>query len=210
MLAEVLPAARGLASRVDIFVEEGAFSPEEAETYLRGAMGLGFAATVHGDQFSTGGSALACRLGARSVDHLESSGEEEIRMLGVSAKRTAAVVLPGASLGLGMGFAPARRLLDAGARLVIATDWNPGSAPNGDLLMQASVLAAAERLTSAEVFAGITFRAASALGLSGTGVLEEGGVADFIGFPCADWRDILYYQGTMKPSKIWKKGEHVL
>ncbi len=208
LVAELLPEVRrrGLAGRVEIFVAEGALAVEEARSYLLAAKKSGYALTIHGDQFSTGGSRLACDLKAASVDHLEASGDDEIRRLGAAAAQTAAVVLPGASLGLGMPYAPARRLLDAGARLVIASDWNPGSAPMGDLLMQASVLAAAEKLTSAETFAALTTRAASALGLPDRGSLQSGQLADLAAFPCSDWREILYQQGKLKPAEVWKNG----
>jgi len=143
-------------------------------------------------------------VGAVSADHLEASGEEEIKRL--AASETVAVALPGASLGLGMDFAPARKLLNAGACLAIASDWNPGSAPMGDLLMQASILSAYEKLTTAETFAGLTFRAAKALNLYDRGVLEKGKLADMQAYPCADYREILYHQGKLKPGKVWKAG----
>src|SRR5690606_39182404 len=96
------------------------------------------------------------------ADHLEFSGENEIKALAESD--VVAVALPGASIGLGMQYTPARKLLDAGVSLSIASDWNPGSAPMGDLLTQASILATFEKLSMAEVLSGITFRAAKALG----------------------------------------------
>ena len=133
--AELLPAVRSgnLAERVDAFVETGAFSPETILPYLQKAKALGFAITVHADQFSTGGSATAIRCGAVSADHLEASGPAEVRALAQS--EVIAVALPGASLGLGCGYTPARALLDAGACLAIASDFNPGSAPMGDLTL---------------------------------------------------------------------------
>jgi imidazolonepropionase len=140
-------------------------------------------------------------VGALSADHLEASTEQDIRKLAASG--TVAVVLPGASLGLGMHYAPARKLLDAGACVAIASDWNPGSAPMGDLLMQAAVMSAAEKLSVAEVLAGLTFRADRALGVVRSG-------ADLQAYPCADYREILYYQGRMKPAMVWKGGEIVL
>jgi len=94
-------------------------------------------------------------------------------------------------------------LLDAGACLAIASDWNPGSAPMGDLLMQAAVISAAEKLNTAEVFAGLTYRAAKALNLNNRGILAPGMLADMQAYPCADYREILYYQGKMKPVKVW-------
>ncbi len=209
LAGELLPRVRAerLAERVDIFVEESAFSPADARRYLRRARELGFALTVHADQFSAGGSAVAREAGAASADHLEASGEEEIRLLAASGG--VAVALPGASLGLGMRFAPARRLLDAGAALAIASDWNPGSAPMGDLLLQAAVLGAAERLAMAETWAGVTVRAAAALGLADRGCLAAGRLADVAAFPGADWREILYRQGRLKPAAVWKGGERV-
>jgi len=209
ILNKLLPKIKqdNLANRVDIFIEDGAFSPADAACYLEVAKKMGFDITVHADQFSTGGSEVAVNVGAVSADHLEASGEEEIKRL--AASETVAVALPGASLGLGMGFAPARKLLNAGACLAIASDWNPGSAPMGDLLLQASVLSAYEKLTTAETFAGLTFRAAKALNLYDRGILEKGKLADMQAYPCTDYREILYHQGKLKPIKVYKKGEAI-
>ena len=194
-----------LCRRIDIFVEESAFNVNEALPYLSKAKAEGFDVTVHGDQFSTGGSEVAIQAGAVSVDHLESSAEKEIENLAKS--NVVATVLPGASLGLGMGFAPARQLLDAGACLAIGSDWNPGSAPMGDLLLQAAILSAYEKLSSAETFAAIGYRAALALNLHDRGTLKPGQVADLIGFPCKDYREILYHQGKLTPNLVVKAGE---
>ena len=206
VLHELLPEIKeqSLSNRVDIFVEDNAFPVDLAESYLSDAKKLGFDITIHADQFTTGGSELAVKLGALSADHLEASTEREIDMLAQSD--VVAVALPGASLGLGMQFTPARKLLDAGANLAISTDWNPGSAPMGDLLVQASLLGIYEKLSSAELLAGITFRAAKALGLSDRGRLSVGFQADMIAFPVKDYRDVFYNQGRVKPSMVWKKG----
>jgi imidazolonepropionase len=107
--------------------------------------------------------------------------------------------LPGASMGLGMRYAPGRKLLNAGACLAIASDWNPGSAPMGDLLMQAAVFSAAEKLSTAEVFAALTTRAAQALKLSNRGIIATGTPADLQAYSCDDYREILYHQGRLKP-----------
>ena len=206
LVKELLPAIvrEGLCQRVDIFVEEGAFDVSMGRKYLQQAKDMGFQITVHADQFSSGGSRLAAELGALSADHLEASTESDIIHLAKSG--TVGVVLPGASMGLGLPFAPARQLLDAGGCLAIASDWNPGSAPMGDLLMQAAVLGAAQKLSMAETWAGITFRAAKALGLADRGKLSAGSLADFIAFETADFREILYHQGKMKPVAVWKRG----
>ena len=206
---DLLPVIKNekLSNRVDIFIEESAFDANNALTYLNRAKQMGFDITVHADQFTTGGSAVAVKSGAVSADHLEASKDGEIKLLANSD--TVAVVLPGASLGLGMPYAPARKLLDAGACLAIASDWNPGSAPMGDLLMQAAVMSAAEKLNTAEVFAGLTFRAAKALRLNDRGILAPGMRADMQAYSINDYREILYQQGKMKPVRIWKNAGSV-
>jgi imidazolonepropionase len=194
---------RKLANRIDIFVEKTSFSVAAAKVYLQTAKAMGFETVLHGDQFSTGGAALANEIKALSIDHLEAADDEEIEIL---AKGDAIpIALPGASLGLSEPFAPARRLLDAGTSLVIASDWNPGSAPMGNLLVQAAILGAAEKLSMAEVWAAITCRAAKALNKSDRGVLKPGNIADFIAFRTNDYQEILYRQGQLKPEKIWKR-----
>ena len=210
ILTALLPVVRDekLAGRVDIFIEESAFSAMEGTHYLQRARQLGFDVTVHADQFNPGGSAAAVQCGALSADHLEASTEREIKLLAKSD--TVAVALPGASLGLGVPLTPARQLLDAGACLAIASDWNPGSAPMGDLLVQASVLGAYQKLTLTETLAGLTYRAAHALRLSDRGTLETGRIADLQSYPTDDYRDIFYYQGTLKPTQIWKIGKTIL
>ncbi len=196
---------KGLANRVDIFVEPSAFPANVAKRYMEAAKKLGFDLTIHADQFHTGGSQIAVELGAKSADHLEASTEKEIMMLAKS--ETVAVALPGASIGLGMNFTPARKLLDAGASLAISTDWNPGSAPMGDLLVQAAIIGIYEKLSSAEIFSGMTFRAAKALGLSDRGRIARGMKADMIAFNVSDYREILYNQGKLKPNLVWKNGK---
>ncbi|NLN32533.1 MAG: imidazolonepropionase [Flavobacteriaceae bacterium] len=207
LVNEIFPILKeeNLSNRIDIFTEQSAFSVEESRIYLQKAKENGFEITIHADQFTPGGSHLAVEFGALSADHLEFSGENEIKALAESD--VVAVALPGASIGLGMQYTPARKLLDAGVSLSIASDWNPGSAPMGDLLTQASILATFEKLSMAEVLSGITFRAAKALGFTDRGSLETGKLADFISFPTDDFRDILYYQGQLKPNGVWKNGE---
>lgn len=207
VLNELLPVIKTekLANRVDIFIEESAFNSVDALYYLTAAKAMGFDLTVHADQFSTGGLAVAVETGASSADHLEASTSAEIALL--KNAETVAVVLPGASLGLGMHYAPARKLLDGGACVAIASDWNPGSAPMGNLLMQAAVMSASEKLSTAEVFAGLTYRAAKALNLSDRGTISEGLLADLQAYPCNDYREILYHQGQLQPVSVWKNGQ---
>lgn len=196
--------SENLSNRIDAFIEDSAFSPDDIADYFQKAKDYGFDITVHADQFHVGGSAVAVAYDAISADHLEASTENEIALLANSD--TITVALPGASIGLGMSFAPARKLLDAGASLAIASDWNPGSAPMGDLLMQAAVLGTFEKLSNAEVLTGITCRAAAALGLSDRGSIAVGKLADILLFQTSDYRDITYQQGKLKPAMVYKKG----
>jgi imidazolonepropionase len=196
-----------LSERVDAFIEESAFSGEQIGPYFQKARDMGFDITVHADQFSTGGSEVAVEFGALSADHLEASTKTEIELLAKSD--VIATALPGASLGLGCNFTPARKILDAGGALAIASDHNPGSAPMGDLLTQAAVLGAFEKLSNAEVLAGITFRAAAALKLTDRGQLAQGYLADFSIFHTSNYNEILYNQGNLKSCMVWKNGELV-
>ncbi len=209
IMQELFPQIKeqDLCRRVDIFVEESAFTTEEAESYLRFAREMGFDLTIHADQFTTGGSQLAVKMGAISADHLEASTEKEIKLLAGST--VIATALPGASLGLGCAFTPARKILDAGGALAIASDHNPGSGPMGDLLTQAAILGAFEKLSNAEVLAGITFRAAAALNLEDRGALAIGSRADLAVFHTGHYNEILYNQGNLKPCMVWKNGQLV-
>lgn len=206
ILTEILPKVKeeNLAGRVDIFIEKSAFQPEESRKFLLKTKKLGFEITVHADQFTPGSSRIAVEVGAKSADHLEATIDEDIDFLAKSD--TVATALPGASLGLGEKFTPARKLLDAGAILAIASDWNPGSAPMGNLITQASVLATFEKLTTAEVLAGITFRSAFALGLEDRGKLQEGMKADFVTFKTDNFQNILYQQGSLKAENTYIDG----
>lgn len=199
--------AEKLANRIDAFIEESAFSAAQITPYFKKAKEMGFDITVHADQFSISGSKVAVDFKAVSADHLEASTQKEINLLANSD--VIATALPGASIGLGCSYTPARKLLDAGGSVAIASDHNPGSAPMGDLLTQAAILGTFEKLSNAEVLAGITFRAAAALKLKDRGQLEEGLLADFILFHTNDYKEVLYNQGSFKPCMVFKNGELV-
>ncbi len=204
---EILPKVKeeNLAKRVDIFIEKSAFKPEESRKFLEKAKEFGFEITVHADQFTTGSSRIAVEVGAVSADHLEATIDEDIDYLANS--ETVAVALPGASLGLGEPFTPARKILDNNGILAIASDWNPGSAPMGNLIAQASILATFQKLTTAEVLAGITFRAAKALNLNDRGILKKGMKADFVVYETDNFQNILYNQGSLVASEVYIDGE---
>lgn len=199
--------SENLTNRIDAFIEESAFSATQIAPYFKKAAAMGFDITVHADQFSTSGSKVAVEFNAVSADHLEVSTDTEIDLLAKS--HVIATALPGASIGLGCAFTPARKLLDTGGALAIASDHNPGSAPMGDLLTQAAILGTFEKLSNTEVLAGITFRAAAALKLSDRGTLAEGMLADFSLFHTANYQEILYNQGNLKPCVIFKRGVNV-
>ena len=204
---EILPIvkAENLANRVDIFIEKSAFLPEESKEFLLKAKALGFEITVHADQFTSGSSRIAVEVGAKSADHLEATIDEDIQFLAQS--ETVATALPGASLGLGEKLTPARKILDAGGILAIASDWNPGSAPMGNLITQASILATYEKLSTAEILTGITFRSAFSLSLEDRGTLEKGKKADFVTFKTNNFQNVLYQQGSLKAESIYIDGE---
>lgn len=206
ILTEILSKVKeeNLAQRVDIFIEKSAFQPEESKDFLLKTKDLGFEITVHADQFTPGSSRIAVEVGAKSADHLEATVDEDIQFLAESD--TVATALPGASLGLGEKFTPARKLLDAGAIVAIASDWNPGSAPMGNLITQASILAAFQKLTTAEVLAGMTYRAAYALNLEDRGKLEPGKKADFVTFKTDNFQNVLYNQGSLGAEHVYIDG----
>ena len=207
ILTEILPKVKqgNLAKRVDIFIEKSAFQPEESRKFLEKAKEMGFEITVHADQFTAGSSRIAVEVGAFSADHLEATIDEDIEFLAKS--ETVAVALPGASIGLGEPFTPARKILNKNGILAIASDWNPGSAPMGNLITQASILATFQKLTTAEVLAGITFRAAKALNLTDRGILKKGMKADFVVFETDNFQNILYNQGGLVASEVYIDGE---
>ena len=207
IIDELFPIIKNevLTNRIDAFIEEEAFSGEVVERYFNEAKAMGMEVTVHADQFHPGGSKVAIKHGALSADHLEASTDEEIKALAESD--TVAMALPGASIGLGCAFTPARKILDAGGILAIASDWNPGSAPMGDLLTQACILGTFEKLSNPEVLSGITKRAAKALNLNDRGSIEKGKLADLVLFEGNDYNEIFYLQGKKLPAMVFKNGK---
>ena len=178
MIPEI--AGRGLARGCDVFVDAGAFRPDEAETILRSAAAAGLAIRLHADQRAAGrGAQLAARLGASSADHLEHVDEEGIAAL--AGAGTVAVLLPGAAHFLrDRNDPPARRMIDAGVALALATDFNPGTCPTEAMPPILSLACLRYALHPAEAIAAATVNAAHALGLGADrGSLEPGKRADF-------------------------------
>ena len=186
-------AARRLARFCDVFVEEGAFSVEEARRVFLAGRAHGLQPKLHADQLSAcGGAELAAEVGAASADHLEHvtpNGMERMRAAGVVA-----VSLPIATLYLGQPPMPARALLDAGVPVAVATDFNPGSAPSFHLPLALTLACTMQRMTPAEALKGATVIAARAIGADGEcGSLEAGKAADFAVIDAPDVNQWLYH-----------------
>lgn len=177
---EIIPAVAqgGLARFFDGFVEDTAFSPGEARRLFAAARRHGLVPKLHADQLTdTSGAALAVEVGAASADHLECISEDGIAAM--AASNVVAVSLPIATLVLGVEPLPARRLIDAGVPVAVATDFNPGSAPSLDLHLAAWLACTRQRMTPHEVLKGLTAFAAKALLLDDVGSLLPGFRADF-------------------------------
>ncbi len=198
---EILPACEPYATAVDCFLERGAFSAEECRPFLEAARARGLALRLHGDQFSECGAIpLAVELGAASVDHLEQTGRDGIRLLAESG--VAAVCLPLCALYLDLPMPPARALADAGARVVLATDFNPGSAPAESMLSVLNLACTRLRLSCAEALAAATLAPARVLGLEReVGRLEPGYAADIVLIADPDWRAACYHLGEV-PARV--------
>jgi imidazolonepropionase len=194
-LAEVLPEAAGLAEAADVFVENGAFDESQARRYLTACADAGLALRLHGDQFTEQGAVpLAIELGARSVDHLEATGAEGVRAL--AASDVTAVLLPASALFLGRRMPPGRTLVDTGAAVALATDFNPGSAYCESLPLVCSLAATQLQLSPAEALGACTVNAAHVLGRANRkGRLAPGYDADLVLLDVPDWRYLAYHLG---------------
>jgi imidazolonepropionase len=189
----VLPEAARIAEAADVFLERGAFDAGQARRYLEACRDAGLALRLHGDQFTDSGAVpLALELGARSVDHLEATGDAGVRAL--AAGDVAAVLLPASALFLGRPMPPARALVDTGAIVVLATDFNPGSAFTTSLPLVCSLAATQLKLAPAEALAAVTVNAAHVLGRAHeAGRLAPGYRADVVLLDAPDWRYLAYH-----------------
>ena len=200
-------AAQRLAEYCDVFCDRGAFSREQSKRILEAGKRHGLAPRLHAEQLSrTGGAQLAVQLGAASCDHLEQVNKADIRALGESA--TVATLLPGCDFHLGLKrYAPARSLIEAGAIVALATDYNPGTSPTLSMPMILSLACTQLRMTPAEAIAAATINAAYALRREKQiGSLEAGKLADLAIFEVEDYREIPYYFGVNKCWMTLKKG----
>jgi len=195
LLGDVLPDAAKVAEAADVFLERGAFAVEQARRYLVACRAAGLELRLHGDQFTEAGAVpLAVELGARSVDHLESTGPEGIALL--AASDVVGVLLPASAIFLGRPMPPARALVDAGAAVALATDFNPGSAFCESLPLVCSLAATQLRLAPEEALAACTVNAAHVLARAERkGRLAPGFDADAVLVAADDWRHLAYHLG---------------
>ena len=181
-----------LADFCDVFIDQGYYSPHDGTRILTVAQELGMGLKVHADELvNTESAKLACRLGAHSADHLLKVSEAGIKALARS--QTVATLLPGTAFYLKEKYAPARTLLDRGARVAIATDFNPGSCYSLNLPFMMHLSALYMGMNRTEIFAGVTHNAAASLGLDHTkGALLAGYDSDFVVLPYESFEEMYY------------------
>jgi len=197
MLHRTLPevAEKKLASICDVFIDEGYYTLSEGERILRTAKKLGLQVKIHADEMvNTESARLAAKLDALSADHLLKVSDRGVQALAKSD--TVATLLPGTAFYLKEPYAPARKLLDAGARVAIASDFNPGSCYSLNLPLMMNLSALYMKMNLAEIFAGVTYNAAAALGLSAQkGRLAVGFDSDFVVLPYERFEEMYYRMG---------------
>ena len=208
ILESVLPVLkkRGLTKRADIFIEQKFFSAQDGEAYLLKAKDLGFDLTIHANQLSqSGGAELAQKIGAKSADHVIELSDQAIKGFGRSA--TIPVLLPAADLYMKCPYPKARKLIDAGAEVALATDFNPGSCPTQDLMLVGLLARLEMKMTLPEVFRAYTLNASRALGLEHEqGQLLDGQKAQFIVTESA-LTDFFYSAGKVPTHQLYLNGK---
>jgi imidazolonepropionase len=205
-LTEVLPGAAQFAEAADVFLEDGAFSADEARRYLTACRDAGLTLRLHGDQFTEQGAVpLAVELDARSVDHLEATGDQGIQAL--AGSDVTGVLLPVSALFLARPMPPARALVDAGATVALATDFNPGSAFCESVPLVCSLACTQLGLSPSEALAACTVNAAHVLGRANRiGRLAPGYEADAVLLAAPDWRYLAYHLGGELVSAVVRGG----
>lgn len=207
VIREMLPEASRHARAADIFLERGSFEVPEARRYFEACKKHGLALRMHGDQFTERGAIpLAVEVGARSVDHLEATGEEGARTLAKSD--VAAVLLPGCALFLDLPLPPARTLIEEGGIVALATDFNPGSSFCESLPLVMSLACTRLKMSPAEALAACTANAAHVLGMGGeVGRIAPGHRADLLVLDAPDWRYVAYHLGGDRFAARVKSGK---
>jgi imidazolonepropionase len=206
---EMLPAVarQSVARFCDVFCEPGVFSVDQSRRIFDAARRYGLGLKLHADELDgSGGAELAVAVGAASADHLAAVSDRGVAALAASA--TVAVLLPGTMLFLGKrNQAPARRLIDAGAAVALATDFNPGSSPGMSLPLMGMLGISQMRMSPAEAIVAITVNGAAALGEAGvTGQIAAGFRGDLVLMGVRDWREVVYWYGTNLVRATWLGG----
>jgi imidazolonepropionase len=207
MLPEVVRCR--LAEFCDVFCETGVFSLEESRCILTRARDLGLRLKLHADELTTlGGAALAGELGAVSADHLLCIDEAGIEALATSG--TVATLLPGTAFFLGVPYAPARRLIERGVAVALASDCNPGTCPTENLPLVGAMACTQMRMLPAEAVTALTLNAAAAVGRADRlGSLEPGKQADLLICDVPDYRHLFYHFGVNHVQRVIKRGRVV-
>lgn len=210
---EMLPAVsrEGLADFVDVFCDEGFFTVEETERILNAGRALGLRAKIHANELAfSGGVQVGVRCGALSVDHLERSGAAEIEVL--RGSETMPTLLPGAAFFLGMSNPPAREMIRAGLGVALASDYNPGSSPSGNMRMVAALASIRLRMTPREALCAATLNGAYAMGLSRDyGSITAGKVANFfLTRPMPSIEFFTYAYQTPLIDRVFLRGEEIV
>jgi len=203
-------AAEKLAEFCDVFCDRGAFSRKDSKIILEAGKKSGLSPRIHAEQLTrTGATQLAVQMGAASCDHLEQVSKADVRALAES--NTVATLLPGCDFHLGLKqYAPARALIDAGAIVAVATDYNPGTSPTLSMPMVLSLACTQLRMSPAEAIAAATVNAAYSLRRDRrVGSLEVGKQADIAVFDVEDYREVPYYFGMNKCWMTLKKGQPI-
>jgi len=213
VINEMLPKVKemNLAEFCDIFCEKGVFSVEQSRRVLQAAKDMGFKLKIHADEIEPlGGSELAAELGATSADHLRVISDQSIAKM--AEKQVMAVVLPGTTFNLREDhYAPARKMLQQGVPIALATDFNPGSCPTNNLQLIMTIACLYLEMTPAEVINAVTINAAHAIERADKiGSLEVGKQADIVIFDAPNYKYLPYRFGTNLVDKVIKKGRIVV
>jgi imidazolonepropionase len=209
LINDLLPKVvrQGIARFADVFCEPGVFTVDEARRILEASRELGLGLKLHADELKpSGGAELAASIKAVSADHLAAVSESGIKALAQS--ETVATLLPGTMLFLGKSTqAPARALIDAGAAVALATDFNPGTSPTVNFPLMLTLGVSQLRMSVAEALIAVTVNGAAALGLAGeTGQIAPGFAADLALFAISDVRELPYWYGARLCVGSWKAG----
>jgi imidazolonepropionase len=209
MCGEMMPRIRRqrLALFADVYCDRGAFTLDQSRRYLECARELGFELKIHAEQFThTGAARLAVELNAVSADHLEQADDDDAAIFARSS--TIATLLPGSVFHLGLDrYAPARLLIDSGAAVALATDFNPGTSPTCSMPMLLSLACTHMRMSPAEAVSAATINGAHAVRRADrTGSLEPGKQADVIVLDAEDYREISYHFGVNLIAMTIKRG----